>query len=91
MTCEEVLALARERPLAEVAEAVGRSSKRTREVLVGRSAPRDETRHRAPGIRQSGVALDSQRQGPPRPRGRGQPARLGGRLTAKFMTRALPA
>lgn len=46
LTWDEVLALARRRPLGEVAAAIGRSSKRTRDILLGLSVPRKETRRR---------------------------------------------
>ena len=46
LTWDEVLALARQRPLGEVAEAIGRSTKRTQDVLFQRAAPRVETRRR---------------------------------------------
>lgn len=43
---EAALTIARQRPLAEVAEAIGRSAKRTRDVLQRLSVPRSETRKR---------------------------------------------
>ena len=43
---DQVLAIAKQQPLAEVADAIGRSRKRTADLLNGRSRPRKETRRR---------------------------------------------